>query len=204
MKQPVYFNVGFLLACMMSLHLYDITHDNHLTVERAMEPMHHLSDARYFIINNDYNKSYQALEDAITAMKIVEHHADSIAAEHIDQAIADLRLVEDEIAHDSVVVADLNRAFFNALNSIAYANVKIAEESLDRGEKYAAMSYMNTSFTEMITSLKFATTDDQKEMENQVIDDIRGILKKLKATDYQYRFNYDSLNKEIEELIEPH
>ncbi|MEM7163801.1 MAG: hypothetical protein AAF487_15340, partial [Bacteroidota bacterium] len=183
------------------LYLYDISHD-HLTVEKAMAPLHYLTDARHHIINSEYNSSIRSLESAIRAMKIIEHHADSTADAHIEQAIEDLKLVEAEIKNDSVVVSDLNRAFFNALNSIAFANITISEASIEKGEKYRALNYMNASFSEMIGSLKFATDEEQRKLENKVINEIRQILSKMKDSDHAYRFNYNALNQEFEELID--
>lgn len=202
MRHPIFFHFGLLALAFTSLYTVDKLHEGHLTVERAMAPMQHLSNARDAILNNNYNHSIKEIDEAIMDMKIIEHHADKSAADHIERAIESLKKVEDEIKNDSVVVRDLNRAFFNALNSIAYANVTISEVSLDKGEKYKAMGLMNASFAEMIRSLKYAEDDSAKRMENKVIGDIRTILQKLQDSNYAYRFNYDSLNKEIEELIE--
>lgn len=202
MKQPFFLNVLFVAFALGSLHLYDTYHEGHLTVERAMAPMQHLSNARHLIISSDYHGSIKEIDYAIMAMRIIEHGVDSVAAEHLETAIADLKLVEIEIRDDSVVVADLNKAFFNALNSIAYANLTISEESLENGEKYKAMSLMNASFAEMIRSLRFASSEKSIELENKAIEDIKTVLQKLKDSDYTYQFSFDSLNREIEELIE--
>jgi len=186
--------------CLLLLHTYSILHSNELTIEKAVDPVHHLSNAYHAIVNDDYNRSVREMDEAIMAMKIIEPYADSIAVDHIEKAILDLTHVELEIKADSLNMQDLNHAFFNALNSIAYANLTISEKNLDNGEHYKAMRLLNASFREMISSIKFADTL-QRQQEDKVIKDVRHILSSLKKTNFESTFDYDSLNRELEELI---
>lgn len=201
MKQSVFSNVFIVVFILGALHAYDIYHNRDLTIERAMSPVQHLSNARQFILESDLHASIKEIDHAIMDMKIIGQYADTSAALHIDKAVKDLQLVEAEIQNDSVIVNDLNNAYFNAINSIAFANLTIAESSLEKGEKYKAMRFMNATFSEMVSSLKYAD-EDTKAKENEVIDEIKGILTELRKSDYQYKFDYDSLNQEMEELIE--
>jgi hypothetical protein len=173
-----------------------------LTIERATEPVQHLTDARFSIVNGDYHRALFELDEAITEMKIIEQYSDSSTTAHIEQAIRDLEKVENEIRNDSLVIGDLNKAFFNALNSIAYSCMMISENNLDKGEKYKAMRFMNATFAEMIASLKFVNSEELRHKEEKVIEDVRNIISSMKKTNYKYRFNYDTLNHELEELIE--
>ncbi|MFY0627892.1 MAG: hypothetical protein JXR07_16455 [Reichenbachiella sp.] len=201
MKQHVFSNLLTVVVMLGSLHLYDVMHNRDLTIERAMSPVLHLSNARQFILDSDIHESIREIDHAIMDMKIIEQYADSIAVIHIERAIEDLELVEVEIQNDSVIVSDLNNAYFNAINSIAFANLTIAESSLEKGEKYKAMRFMNATFSEMVGSLKYAD-DNTRQKENEVINEIKGILTELRRTDFQYEFDYDSLNQEMEELID--
>jgi hypothetical protein len=184
------------------LHWFDMQHHGELTIERAMEPVRHLSDARHSIVNDDFNRAVYELDEAIMEMRIIEQYADSSSVAHIEQAIEDLEIVEMEIKSDSLVLLDLNKAFFNALNSIAFACMTISENNLDQGEKYKAMRFMNATFAEMIASLKFVNSQEVKEKEEKVIEHVREILDKMKESDFTYKFNYDTINHELEELIE--
>lgn len=183
------------------LHLVNMIHDE-LTIERAMEPVRHLSDARHLIVNGDYNGAIKELDDAMMEMRVIEQYTDSSSAAHMERAVEDLEIVEREIRSDSLVVTDLNKAFFNALNSIAHACMTISEHNLDQGDRYKAMRFMNATFAEMIASLKFVNSDELKHREEKVIAHVREILDNMEASEYTYRFDYDHINHELEELIE--
>ncbi|UXP34006.1 hypothetical protein N6H18_08615 [Reichenbachiella agarivorans] len=186
----------------LALFLYDLNHHSDLTIERATSPIQHLANARQAILDRKFNTSIREMDAAIMDMKIIELSADSTATKFIERAIQDLKFVETEIQNDSISLQDLNHAYFNALNSIAYANLIISEKNLDKGERYEAMRFMNATIKEMVSSLNFAANERDKEREKVVIDDIKDILSKMKDSEYEYRFNYDSINKEVQEMIE--
>lgn len=190
-----------IIVSVAILHMVNLIHDE-LTIERAMGPVRHLSDARHLIVNKDYNGAIMQLDDAMMQMRVIEQYSDSSSVAHIERAVQDLEIVEIEIRSDSLVVADLNKAFFNALNSIAHACMTISEDNLDKGERYKAMRFMNATFAEMIASLKFVNSDDLKHKEEKVISHVREILDNMEASNYTYKFDYDAINHELEELIE--
>lgn len=201
MKTNALPSIMIVIVSIVILHVVSMLHDE-LTIERAMKPINYLSDARHLIVNGEYNRAADELEEAMMEMRIIEQYADSSSVGHIEQAIDDLQLVDNEIRGDSLVIADLNRAFFNALNSIAHACMIISENNLDKGEKYAAMRFMNATFAEMVASLKFVSSEDMKVKEEKVISHVREILYNMKSSGYTYKFDYDVINHELEELIE--
>lgn len=192
----------FVIFSLVVMKIFDTFHHEELTIERAMEPVKHLSDARHSIVNNDFNRAVRELDEAIMEMRIIEKYADSSSVAHIETAILDLKVVELEIKSDSLQLEDLNKAFFNALNSIAFACMTISENNLDQGEKYKAMRFMNATFAEMIASLKFVKSHEVREKEEKVIEHVREILDNMKKSQFTYKFNYDTINHELEELIE--
>ncbi|PIB36377.1 hypothetical protein BFP72_13715 [Reichenbachiella sp. 5M10] len=201
-NRPFFAALIFLLLSFAVLYLYDKNHKTDLTIEQAMEPVRHLTNARQAILSKMFDKSLNELDEAILDMRRIEQNADSTATSYIEQAIEDLALVESEIRNDTILLDDLNHAFFKALNSIAYANLIISEKNLDKGEKYKAIRFMNATFNEMVSSLKFATDERDKAREKEVIEEIKVILAKIQLSDTQYQFDYDSLNRDVEELIE--
>lgn len=201
MKTNALPSIMIVIVSILILHIVSMLHDE-LTIERAMKPINYLSDARHLIVNSEHNRAAKKLEKAMMEMRIIEQYADSSSVGHIEQAIEDLQLVDEEIRGDSLVISDLNRAFFNALNSIAHACMIISENNLDQGEKYAAMRFMNATFAEMVASLKFVSSENIKSKEEKVIAHVREILYNMKNSDYTYRFDYDVINHELEELIE--
>ncbi|MBU2914424.1 hypothetical protein [Reichenbachiella agariperforans] len=204
LNKPFFFAFIFIGSTLFGLHIYDKNHKVDLTIEQAMEPVQHLSNARQAIVHEQFDRSIMELDEAIIDMRRIEKIADSSASAYVEKAIADLALVEAEIRNDTILLDDLNHAFFNALNSIAYANLTISEQNLDKGDKYKAIRFMNATFKEMVSSLEFATSERDKEKERKVIEDIKIILENMQKPGDQYNFNYDTLNREFEELIEIH
>ncbi|MEO9966434.1 MAG: hypothetical protein ABJF11_11630 [Reichenbachiella sp.] len=201
MKTTAIPNILVIVVSIGALHLANMIHDE-LTIERAMGPVKHLSDARHLIVNKDFNGAIKEMDDAMMQMRVIERYADSSSVAHIERAVQDLEIVEDEIRSDSLVVEDLNKAFFNALNSIAHVCMTLSENNLDQGERFKAMRFMNATFAEMIASLKFVNTDELRHKEEKVIGHVREIIDQMEATNYTFRFDYDSINHELEELID--
>jgi len=202
MNYPVFPSLLVVFSSIVVLYFYDLSYHKELTIERALEPVRHLSDARHYIRNHEYHLARKELDESIMEMRIIEQYSDSASVAHIEKAIEDLQVVEVEMQSDSLVIDDLNRAFFNALNSIAHACMTISESKLDEGEHYKAMRFMNATFTEMIASLRYVSDEDLKHKEEKVIEHVREILINMKSSNYKYRFNYDTINHELEELIE--
>ncbi|WP_109832252.1 hypothetical protein [Reichenbachiella versicolor] len=204
-----FFNVTVLSISLGALHIYYLGHKDVLTLERAVAPIEHLTNAHHAIEKERFQEGYKEIEKAIFGMKIIEKNADSTAMKFVDEAIEDLKLVEIEIKNDSVIMDDLNHAFFNALNSIAYANLRISENRLEHGQKFKAMNLLSISFREMLSSLEYATTSTQKKHEEKAVADVRKFLKDLKQADYihdidlQYHLEYDTINDHVEETFEP-
>ncbi|UXX79655.1 hypothetical protein N7E81_00835 [Reichenbachiella carrageenanivorans] len=194
-------SILLILGSIAVLHLVNMLHDE-LTVDRALAPMKSLSNARHLIVNGDYRGAVNELEDAMMQMRVIEQYTDSASEAHMDRAVEDLELVEKEIRSDNLIEEDLNRAFFNSLNSIAYACMLMSEHNLDKGENYKALHFMNATFQEMIASLKYVKDDELKHKEEKVIAHVRHILDKMESTKYTYKFDYDLINHELEELIE--
>ena len=153
-------SILIMAVSVLMLYFYEAYHERELSIEEAMLPINHLSDARHSIVNNNHRRAVKELDHAILGMKVIEKYADSASVAHIEKASTDLLLVESEIESDSLVLRDLNKAFFNALNSIAFACMQISENNLDKGAKYKSMRFMNVTFAEMIASLKFVNTED--------------------------------------------
>ncbi|WP_420582205.1 hypothetical protein [Reichenbachiella sp.] len=194
-------SILLIVVSITTLHLVNLAH-NELTIDLAMEPVKNLSDARHLIVNGNYNRAIQELDDAMMKMRVIEQYTDSSSIAHLERAVEDLELVEKEMRIDDLQEDDLNRAFFNALNSIAYACMTISENNLDKGEKFKAMQFMNATFAEMIASLKFVKDEHLKQKEEKVIAHVREILDKMESTKYTFKFDYDMVNHELEELIE--
>jgi hypothetical protein len=199
---PFFSGIIFIALSIGAIFIYDMTHPSELTIEQAMEPVKHLTNARQAIKNKQFERSLRELDEAILDIRTIETSADSSATPYIERAIEDLALVKAEIKNDTIIIDDLDHAFFNSLNSIAYANLTISEKNLDKGEVYKAIRFMNATFKEMVSSLKFAHNERDKAREEEVIKDIKSILTNLQRSGYEYRFSYDSLNREVEELIE--
>ena len=203
MKNTFYPSFIIIVASLGLLYFVDLHHQKILTIERALEPVKQLSNARRLILDNKYHKAMKAIDQAVTEMKIIEQYADSSSNQHIEKAIGDLKAVRKEIENDSLYLGDMNKAYFNALNSIAHACVIISEKNLDDGKHYKAMRFLKASFADMVESLKFVEDEQLRAKEEVVIAHVQEILAKMKASNYTYRFNYDTINHELEELVIP-
>ena len=69
MKYPVYPSLIVVFSSIVVLYLFDLSYHKELTIERALEPVRHLSNARHYIINHKYNQAQRELDESIMEMR---------------------------------------------------------------------------------------------------------------------------------------
>ena len=111
------------------------------------------------------HKSFTAirfLEDAIKMMKLLEKEGDSISTDAIEIAVHDLEIVEEHIKTEDINDDLMYEAFADAMNSLAFASLRISEQFIREGKNEEARVTILHAMDHLQNSIRYAR-GDQKE-----------------------------------------
>lgn len=174
---------------------------NHIDKWTSESPIRFLSIAQKKL---NENKPHEAITNIATTIKIIrkiEYFGDSTANKYLENAIVDLETVIDEIGNDEVSLRDLNMAIFEALNAVAYADLKLSEVDLKNGDDKKAFYLLKTTLLALKRSTNYTQARDEL-MEEKVISDLEIVLDSLETTMHIDNTSLEVINKEIETLLD--
>ncbi len=184
--------------------LFYISEENakeHISDWLATSPVHSLYKAQNALNRNHYDQAQEALDKAILELQSIERYSDETVNKYINNTIEDLITIEDELIDGKLNLDDLNLVFFEAMNAVAYADLKIAEQDLKEEKKYKAVYLLKSSVLILKRSLLY-TNDSVKKKENKIIYQLSGVLDSLKSSpDFNF-YGFSEINDEIEEILD--
>jgi len=144
----------FLISILFVVGLFTQTNPGHPSLnDTSAEPDLYLSNVRHYAKEQLAERSLYHLEKAIESIKKIETDIDINSKQKVDEAIAHLEMIYEEIARDSLVSEDLNKAFEFALNALTLAELRISERYAESNNpvqakvalKYAQMHLKSAS-----------------------------------------------------------
>ena len=135
----------FLLSILVVAGLFTEPNPDHPSLnETSAEPDLYLSNVRHYAKEDLAGRSLYHLNKAIESMRKIETDIDINSQQKVDEAIVHLEMIYDEIATDSLVSSDLNKAFEFALNALTLAELRVSEryaESNNPDQAKIALKY---------------------------------------------------------------
>ncbi|WP_425390594.1 hypothetical protein [Ekhidna sp.] len=149
------------------------------------------------------NKSFAAidyLEDAIKTMKLLEKDGDSVSRTAIEIAISDLQAVERHIKAEDINEDLMYEAFADAMNSLAFASLRVSEQFIKEGKMEEARVTINHAMDHLQNSIYFAR-GEQKEDEIKIAGHLQRLIDKHLENDIS---QIDMVMSEIDSVIKAH
>lgn len=204
MKKGVYY---FLFAAVVvgSLMIYyklerDRKLKNPSITDLAVEPDVLMSTADRTFHDKKEQAAIKFLDDAIETMRLLENDGDSISNAAIELAIHDLEIVEEHIKSDDINDDFMYEAFADAMNSMAFASLRISENFLRDGKNEEAKVTIKFAMDHLQNSIFFAR-GEQKEDEIKIAGHLQRIIKNHLENDIS---EIDLVMAEIDSVIQAH
>ncbi|MEP0987722.1 hypothetical protein [Ekhidna sp.] len=140
------------------------------------------------------------LEDAIKMMKLLEKDGDSVSTGAIELAIKDLQVVEMHIKAEDINEDLMYEAFADAMNSLAFASLRISEQFIREGKKEEARVTINHAMDHLQNSIRFAR-GDQKENEIKIAAHLQNLIDNHLENDVS---EIDYVMAEIDSVVKAH
>ncbi len=165
------------------------------------------TDPDLFMSNADRNlqdhKSLTAidfLEDAIETMKLLEQNGDTVSIAAIEVAIQDLEIVETHIKAEDINNDLMYKAFADAMNSLAYASLRVSEQFIREGRMEEAKITITHAMDHLQNSIHFAR-GQQKDDGIKIAGHLQRIIKNHLENDIS---KIDVVMVEIDSVVKAH
>lgn len=205
MKTKNIYYVLFLVVAVTAIVVYiridrKEKEKNPQITELAVEPDLLINSADRYLHDHKRLTSVEFLEDAIALMKLLEKDGDSVSMQAIEVAIGDLEAVERHIKADDIDDDLMYEAFADAMNSLAYASLRVSEELIRAGKTEQADKTLHYAMEHLQNSIKYAK-GDQKEEEIKIATHLNNIIEEHLLDDLSL---IDEVMEEIDSVVQAH
>ena len=197
----------FLFAVLVigSLMIYfkierDRKLENPQLTDIAVEPDLLVTTADRNYQDKKSKKAISFLENAIKTMKLLEKDGDSVSTAAIEVAIKDLEVVEFHIKAEDINDDLMYEAFADAMNSLAYASLRVSEQFIKEDKIDEAKVTINHAMDHLQNSIRFAR-GQQKEDEIKIAGHLQRIIENHLESDIS---QIDAVMVEIDSLVKAH
>lgn len=174
--------------------------ENPQITELAMEPDLLINTGDRYLHDHKRLTAIAFLEDAIEMMKLLEKDGDEVSHQAIEVAIRDLEVVEEHIKADDVDEDFMYEAFADAMNSLAYASLRVSEGYIKQGKEEEAEVTMKHAMEHLENSIKYAR-GEQKEEEIKIASHLQEIMENHLGNDLS---QIDAVMAEIDSVVQAH
>lgn len=168
--------------------------------ELAVEPDLLMETADRYRHDGKRLTAIEFLEDAIDMMKLLEKDGDSVSMQAIEVAVHDLEVVESHIKADDINDDFMYEAFADAMNSLAFASLRVSEEYIKEGKKEEAAVTLEHAMDHLQNSIKYAR-GQQKEDEIMIVRHLNEIIENHLESDIS---EIDEVMSEIDSVVKAH
>ncbi len=166
----------------------------------AVEPDLLIKSADRYLHDHKRLTAIEFLEDAIALMKLLERDGDSVSLGAIEVAIHDLEVVEGHIKAEDINDDLMFEAFADAMNSLAFASLRVAENLIKEGKQKEAEKTLRYAMEHLQNSIKYAR-GDQKEEEMKIAHELDNIIENHLQNDLSV---IDEVMAEIDSVVKAH
>lgn len=174
--------------------------ENPNLTDLATEPDLLMNTADRTLQDHKSGTAIKFLEDAIQMMKLLEKDGDSISTQAIEIAILDLEVVESHIKAEDINNDLMYEAFADAMNSLAFASLRISEQFIREGKNEEARVTINHAMDHLQNSIRFAR-GDQKEDEIRIASHLQDLIDQHLENDIS---QIDLVMIEIDSVVKAH
>ncbi len=188
-----FFFLVFLIGMLFAFSWYDKTYNPIVLREEAINPDIYMGNAKVYVKDHAQKRSIEQLELAIEAMEDILPEVDEENQVAIGNSIKDIEHVMDEMRGDSLVIEDLNKAFFKALNILTIAELRVSESYVEKDMTTEAQVALKYGMFHLKNALEFSR-GNKKEFDGHLYDEIDELMN-------EDHVDHDELLARLEEMI---
>lgn len=163
---------------------------------------YHLLKAKVYFDKNDDEKCVTSIFQAIRAIKKMDRYVISDTRKHLASSIEELLLVTDLLERDNIEKDAFDHAYFNAMLSVAYANLVISQEAYQDGRNTRSLWILKGVLTSLNNSMAY--TDKNSDLSRRELELSNQIINMIDRMEQEEEFSENELqeiNQQAESLI---
>ncbi|MEQ8711927.1 MAG: hypothetical protein RIC80_02865 [Cyclobacteriaceae bacterium] len=183
----------FIFLTMYSFQLLEETGKEQIEIDMSKETLYNLLESAKEDISKQYLQvSEEHLDLAIAYLENIEQSLDNETNSVIDEAIAGLRVVEQDIRSKIIYEDDLNVAFAKAMNALAFAHLVVCEEELNEGELREALQSLKAAINHLEHSMKYSS--------GELLETEEALVKELADLSSSGDITVETVHKDVEKV----
>lgn len=194
------FLISLIAGIITVIYINESHIRRYLDLLTSESPKEHLASAEKSLEKRDIENSIKELDLAIESLSLIEDYSEKRVNLFIEKAISELENLKIEIKEGKIISDDFKNAYFKAYISTAYANIKLSELEIQDGTIKRSYEHFNNCSIYLKRGLKYVT-ESKKLDEKILIDEVNEILKALEAGKDLANFNFDRINRKMENLL---
>lgn len=167
--------------------------------ELAVTPDLMIRNASHYLKEHQRKTAISCIEKAIKSMRLIEVDADSLSDIAIEKAIRDLEEVENELQHHELNRPHITHAFFNALNSLAAAQIRISEHYQQSGKNGIAHVSLEYATDHLHNAIQYARSN-QRKLEVELYNRLDSLIESPEATNEEIIAELDNILLQVDRL----
>ncbi|MBV6647161.1 MAG: hypothetical protein KI790_17010 [Cyclobacteriaceae bacterium] len=196
-------NLIFLALILGLLYLATYLKNANTSVvlsDEALKPDLLLDNSRLYAKENASGRSLEHLDKAIQAMRRIEEELDEESKEIVEGSIADLHVVYDELAADSLVEEDMNYAFSKALNALTLAELKISEVLILSHHSEEARLALKYGMLHVKNAIRYSS-GEKRAYETHLYEEIDSLLEDRSLSNEEIIAQIEHMITELDTLV---
>ncbi|MDH5608991.1 MAG: hypothetical protein OEY56_05890 [Cyclobacteriaceae bacterium] len=141
----------------------------------ATRPDQFLENAYRDLKKHYFKTVLHDIDKAIESMRLIEMDLDKISEDALELAIKDLENIEMEIEKNIIDQEHINHAFTKAMNSLAYAQLRVSETLVEKGEEEHAKQALQFAIEHLQNATKFSDLYEL-EIEKHIYNSIDSLI----------------------------
>lgn len=164
-----------------------------IEIDMSKETLYNLLESAKEDIDKQYlSVSEEHLEMAIAYLQNIEKSLDNESNSVIDEAIAGLQLVEQDIRSKIIYEDDLNVAFAKAMSALAFAHLVVCENELSQGELDDALRSLKSAINHLEHSMKYSS--------GELLETEEELVKELADLSNSGEITVETVHKDVEKV----
>lgn len=197
-------SIAVILVSFLALGIFTVNQSKeNISDWLTRAPITFLSKAQYELNKNHDYSSKDNLFNAIHSMQSIERYTSDEVKVYVDLAISELYELLEIMEYKHLSTSDINHAYFDAINAVAYAELRISEHEFEIGKEKHSLKLMSTVLVLLNKSLAYIPEDAKAApIEKSIIHHVRQMIDKIKATGKFSKKEFEQINQEIEGLLD--
>lgn len=170
-----------------------------ILTNEAIIPDMLLLNAKLYIHESLYGRSYVNLGNAIERIHKIRPQIDSESQVHIDRALADLEAVHEDMRNGEFNVDNLNASCIVALNALTFSQIKLAEAYMGKEQLRNARISLKNGLVHIKNALVFSQ-GTKKDYEINIFVEMTNIIEDDDLSDKAIINKLEHMLRELEDL----